>query len=88
MGVEIENAIEGTIGVALPPASLMRARTIGQIASLIAEHMGGPPAAAPSTPAPVETALADEVDLDSLSEADIADLVAESADNTAGNVKS
>ena len=41
MGVEIENLIESSIGVALPPTSLMRARTIGQIASLIAEHLGG-----------------------------------------------
>src|SRR6185369_6262118 len=40
MGVEIENSLEGAIGVALPPTSLMRARTIGQIASLIAGHMG------------------------------------------------
>ena len=32
MGVEIENSIEGSLGVALPPASLIRARTIGQIA--------------------------------------------------------
>ena len=29
------------IGVALPPTSLMRARTIGQIATLIAGHLGG-----------------------------------------------
>jgi len=36
MAVEIENSIESAIGVALPPASLMRARTIGQIANLIA----------------------------------------------------
>ena len=34
MGVEIENSLEAAIGVALPPTSLMRARTIGQIASL------------------------------------------------------
>jgi len=40
MAVEIENSIESAIGVALPPASLMKARTIGQIATLIAEHMG------------------------------------------------
>ena len=40
MGVEIENSIEGSLGVALPPASLIRARTIGQIVALIAEHMG------------------------------------------------
>ena len=41
MGVEIENSIENMIGVALPPTSLLRARTIGQIATLIAEHIGG-----------------------------------------------
>ena len=46
MGVEIENLIESSIGVALPPTSLMRARTIGQIASLISEHIGGSQAAA------------------------------------------
>ena len=34
MGVEIENSLEAAVGVALPPTSLMRARTIGQIASL------------------------------------------------------
>ncbi|HEY5743578.1 MAG TPA: SDR family NAD(P)-dependent oxidoreductase, partial [Terrimicrobiaceae bacterium] len=40
MGAEIENAIESAIGVGLPPTSLMRARTIGQIVTLIAGHMG------------------------------------------------
>ena len=33
MGVEIETSLEAAVGVALPPTSLMRARTIGQIAS-------------------------------------------------------
>jgi acyl carrier protein len=46
MGVEIENSIEAAIGVALPPTSLMRARTIGQIVTLIAEHMGASRSAA------------------------------------------
>ena len=46
MGVEIENSHRSAIGVALPPTSLMRARTIGQIATLIAEHMGGAHASA------------------------------------------
>ena len=32
MGVEIETSLEAAVGVALPPTSLMRARTIGQIA--------------------------------------------------------
>ena len=41
MGVEIENSLEAAIGVALPPTSLMRARTIGQIATLIAGHAAG-----------------------------------------------
>ena len=50
MGVEIENSIEGSLGVALPPASLMRARTIGQIVALIAEHMGAKPVDSASAP--------------------------------------
>jgi len=73
MGAEIENSIESAIGVGLPPASLMRARTIGQIATLIAGHMGGTkvcvsPAqpAVPATPAPAE-----EVDVEALSNEDI-----------------
>ncbi|WP_395748899.1 SDR family NAD(P)-dependent oxidoreductase [Prosthecobacter sp.] len=73
MAVEIENSIESAIGVALPPASLMRARTIGQIVTLIAEHVGGG-AAAPAAPAPVpqaEPAKADEVDLEALSDEEI-----------------
>ena len=52
MGVEIENSLEATIGVALPPTSLMRARTIGQIATLIAGHMGAKTAAPGAEPAP------------------------------------
>ncbi|HYR57440.1 MAG TPA: beta-ketoacyl reductase, partial [Chthoniobacteraceae bacterium] len=72
MGVEIENSLEAAVGVALPPTSLMRARTIGQIAALIAEHMGGKPAAAapapvaPSAPIPTE-----EVDIEALSDEQI-----------------
>src|SRR5688500_12841946 len=73
MGVEIENSLEATIGVALPPTSLMRARTIGQIASLIAGHMGGKssPTAPAAAPAPMETAVTEDVDLDALSDEDI-----------------
>jgi acyl transferase domain-containing protein/acyl carrier protein len=80
MGVEIENSLESAIGVALPPTSLMRARTIGQIASLIAGHVGGAataPSAAPATsltssePAPSVA----EVDLDVLSSEQIDQLV-------------
>jgi acyl carrier protein len=72
MAVEIENSIESAIGVALPPASLMRARTIRQIASLIAEHLGGATPAKPApVPAPPEPASADQVDLTALSEEQI-----------------
>jgi NADPH:quinone reductase-like Zn-dependent oxidoreductase/acyl carrier protein len=72
MGVEIENSLEATVGVALPPTSLMRARTIGQIASLIAGHVGGtsPAATAPvaAPPPPAESLESQpEVDLDALS---------------------
>jgi len=73
MGVEIENSLEAAIGVALPPTSLMRARTIGQIATLIAGHVGGTAPATATTPAngsmpvaqPATSAV--EVDLDALS---------------------
>jgi NADPH:quinone reductase-like Zn-dependent oxidoreductase/acyl carrier protein len=72
MGVEIENSLEAAIGVALPPTSLMRARTIGQIASLIAGHLGGtaPAATAPlvsPTPSAEQVESQPEVDLDALS---------------------
>jgi acyl transferase domain-containing protein/NADPH:quinone reductase-like Zn-dependent oxidoreductase/SAM-dependent methyltransferase/acyl carrier protein len=79
MGVEIENLIESTIGVALPPTSLMRARTIGQLAALIGEHLGGATgtaAKAPAAPAVVEAPTSvDEVDLDAISDDDIASLL-------------
>ena len=70
MAVEIENSIESAIGVTLPPASLMQARTIGQIATLIAEHMSAT-AAVKSSIAPVlaaKPAPTDEVDLKALSD--------------------
>jgi len=73
MGVEIENSLEAVIGVALPPTSLMRARTIGQIASLIAGHMGvrtATPAAAVAA-APVEASVTEDVNLEALSDEDI-----------------
>ena len=73
MAVEIENSIESAIGVALPPASLMRARTIGQIATLISEHMGGA-SAVKSSPAPVlpaEQPSISELDLEALSDDEI-----------------
>jgi acyl carrier protein len=76
MGVEIENSIEAAIGIALPPTSLMRARTIGQIVTLIAEHMGGKSSlkGTPQQPAPsaVEvTATTDDVNLEALTDEDI-----------------
>jgi hypothetical protein len=73
MGVEIENSLEATIGVALPPTSLMRARTIGQIASLIAGYMGNK-AATPlpaAAAAPLEASVTEDVDLEALSDEDI-----------------
>jgi acyl transferase domain-containing protein/NADPH:quinone reductase-like Zn-dependent oxidoreductase/NAD(P)-dependent dehydrogenase (short-subunit alcohol dehydrogenase family)/SAM-dependent methyltransferase/acyl carrier protein len=73
MGAEIENAIENAIGVGLPPTSLMRARTIGQIVTLIADHMGAKTSETLPTPPAVtpEAANAQEVDVDALSDQDI-----------------
>ncbi len=71
MGVEIETSLEAAIGVALPPTSLMRARTIGQIAALIAGHLGGAKAPVESAPTPVESEAASSVDLDSISDEEI-----------------
>jgi acyl carrier protein len=84
MGVEIENSIEGSLGVALPQASLIRARTIGQIVALIAEHMGAKSAgsalaataARMTTP---ESASADEVNLEALSDEEIEALLGDEA---------
>jgi acyl transferase domain-containing protein/NADPH:quinone reductase-like Zn-dependent oxidoreductase/SAM-dependent methyltransferase/acyl carrier protein len=86
MGVEIENSLEAAIGVALPPTSLMRARTIGQIAALMLAHMGGSTAAtpaisAPTTPASPDTgAVAAEVDFDALSSDEIDQLIGKGDD--------
>jgi acyl carrier protein len=83
MGVEIENSLESAIGVALPPTSLMRARTIGQIVSLIAERVGGKSGGAPAPAAPVVVvappvaAQAEEVDIDALSDEDLDRLLGE-----------
>jgi acyl carrier protein len=78
MGVEIENSLEAAIGVALPPTSLMRARTIGQIATLIAGHVGGA-SSTKSSAEPTSSAkpslAATEVDLDALSGEEIDRLV-------------
>ena len=83
MGVEIENLIESSIGVALPPTSLMRARTIGQIASLISEHIGGSQAAAATenTATTTQSLPAAEIDVDSLSDDDIDALLGGSSDS-------
>ena len=65
--------LEAAIGVALPPTSLMRARTIGQIASLIVGYKGGK--AASSTPAAaapqVKVPVTEDLDLETLSDEDI-----------------
>ena len=68
MGVEIENMIENSIGVTLPPTSLLRARTIGQIAGLIDEHLGGgaKTAAAPAAPVAEEAVTVDEINFDEI----------------------
>ncbi len=86
MGVEIENSLEAAIGVALPPTSLMRARTIGQIASLIAGYCGGKTATPPPAPAaaPAEASATEDIDLEALSDEDIDRLLA--ADGTASEV--
>jgi NADPH:quinone reductase-like Zn-dependent oxidoreductase/acyl carrier protein len=77
MAVEIENSIESSIGVALPPASLMKARTIGQIATLISEHMGGGESGAFNHPVlAAEPESSDKVDLEALSDAEIEILLA------------
>jgi len=84
MGVEIENSIEGSLGVALPQASLIRARTIGQIVALIAEHMGakragGALVATASRMTMPEPASADEVNLEALSDEEIEGLLGDDA---------
>jgi acyl transferase domain-containing protein/NADPH:quinone reductase-like Zn-dependent oxidoreductase/SAM-dependent methyltransferase/acyl carrier protein len=72
MGAEIENSLESAIGVGLPPTSLMRARTVSQIAALIAGHMGGVSVQAPtSEPPPAEPSSTEGVDVDALSNEEI-----------------
>lgn len=72
MAVEIENSIESSIGVALPPASLMKARTIGQIATLIAEHMGASKGVTPGRVVfAVDATQAEDVDVDAISDDDL-----------------
>ncbi len=79
MGVEIETSIESAIGVSLPPASLMRARTIGQIVNLLAEHLGekSKPAAPARPAAEVAPAPAEAVDVEALSDQDLDRLLAD-----------
>jgi acyl carrier protein len=71
MGVEIETSLQAAVGVALPPTSLMRARTIGQIASLIAGHLGGATTVAESVPVMVQAEATSAVDLDAISDEEI-----------------
>jgi NAD(P)-dependent dehydrogenase (short-subunit alcohol dehydrogenase family)/acyl carrier protein len=75
MGVEIETSLEVAVGIALPPTSLMRARTIGEIASLIAGQMGGATMVTESVPAMAKAEAASEVDFEALSDQDIERLV-------------
>lgn len=84
MGVEIENSLEGSLGVALPQASLLRARTVGQIVSLIAEHLGARKAGATlkataESISVLEPASTDEVNLEALSDEEIEGLLADDA---------
>ncbi len=81
MAVEIENSIESALGVALPQASLMRARTIAQIVTLIAEHLGAtaPDGSSPAPVLPAEPPSTDEVDLEALSDEEIHRLLGEEA---------
>lgn len=79
MAVEIETSLDGALGVALPPASLMRARTIAQIAALISDHLGvakntEPTPSSISTPEPRP---AETVDIDAFSDEEIERLFAE-----------
>ncbi len=86
MGVEIETSLEAAVGIALPPTSLMRARTIGQIATLIAGHLGGAETATvEATPASAQAATpeaASAVDLDAISDEEIERLLGNEAEAT------
>lgn len=78
MGAEIETSIDSALGVGLPPTSLLRARTIGQIRTLIAEHMGASATPTAKPAAVVEKpASAEEVDLGALSDEDLDSLLAD-----------
>jgi acyl carrier protein len=89
MGVEIETSLEAAVGIALPPTSLMRARTIGQIATLIAAQLGGAPAVAQPAPVAVSEEAVSEVDLEAISDEAIDRLLgSESAPNATEAVES
>jgi acyl carrier protein len=75
MGVEIETSLEAAVGIALPPTSLMRARTIGEIASLIAGQMGGVTVVTETAPVTATAEATGEVDFEALSDQDIERLV-------------
>ncbi len=77
MAVEIETSLESSLGVALPPASLMRARTIAQIAALIAEYLTGSKSSSPTKEPAPEPVPAETVDLDAFSDEEIERLFAE-----------
>jgi acyl transferase domain-containing protein/acyl carrier protein len=81
MGVEIETSLEAAVGVALPPTSLMRARTIGQIASLIAGHLGGAASVVESVPVAAQPETAGAVDLDAISDEEIERLLGGESDS-------
>jgi acyl transferase domain-containing protein/NADPH:quinone reductase-like Zn-dependent oxidoreductase/SAM-dependent methyltransferase/acyl carrier protein len=82
MGVEIETSLEAAVGVALPPTSLMRARTIGQIGALIAGHLGGATSTvAEPPPVAVQTETTSAVDLDAISEDEIERLLGPESDS-------
>jgi hypothetical protein len=63
--------LESAIGVALPPTSLMRARTIGQIANLLAEQMGADSDAPAKAAVVAEVVETSELDLDAISDEDL-----------------
>jgi NAD(P)-dependent dehydrogenase (short-subunit alcohol dehydrogenase family)/acyl carrier protein len=80
MGVEIETMIEASIGVMLPQRSLLRASTIGHITARVSEHLAGLGDSLPARKSevlnvPAFRSSVDEVDLDSLSDEDIDQLL-------------
>jgi len=81
MGVEIETSLEAAVGVALPPTSLMRARTIGQIGALIAGHLGGATSVVEAAPVKVQAETTSAVDLEAISEDDIERLLGRESDS-------